>query len=190
MSAESGSEWTLPAGAPFRVAHWLIPPFALLMLAGIEIAAAVGAGSLQPPAWSITAALASVAAAVAVWIAGYLAHHDLTQEAVDRYAVTKAIALLVAGLVLSTGVFGIVPLAWAGHRTADLRRRRSGRAPAVASARLWRRTAVIAAVVGLVCALLTPLALGLASAPLIGAVTIGRIILPFVFGFAFRLGRD
>lgn len=180
----------MPTGAPFRVGHWLVPPFALVALAGFEIAAAVVPGSLRPPAWSIVAALASVAAAAALWIAGYLAYRDFTQRAVDRYEVTKAIALLVAGLALSAGVLGIIPLAWAGHRTADLRRRRFGRAGAMASARIWRRTAVIAAVVGLVCDLLTPLALGLASVPLIGAVTIGRIVFPFVSGYAFRLGRD
>jgi uncharacterized membrane protein YeaQ/YmgE (transglycosylase-associated protein family) len=53
--------------------------------------------------------------------------------------------------------------------------------------RLWLRTAVVAAVVGVICLLLLPLANGLGFVPLIVLVMLGRIVAPFVFGFAIRL---
>jgi hypothetical protein len=54
-------------------------------------------------------------------------------------------------------------------------------------ARLWLRSAVIAAIVGVLCYLISPLAQGLGFAPLIVIVVLGRIVSPIAFGYAFRL---
>lgn len=54
-------------------------------------------------------------------------------------------------------------------------------------ARLWLRTAIIAAIVGVICYLLLPLAAGLQLVPLVILMKIGQIVAPLVCGFAFRL---
>lgn len=182
--------WATPAGAPIRIYEWLVPPLVPIGLAVIEIFAATSARSHGEPAFSIVAVPLLVAAALALWTFGYWAYRDLTSRAVERYAAMGVVSLFVTGALLSFGTLGIgwLPLVWSGRLLAA----RRGLAPvrlvrAGTPRRLWLRTAVIAAIVAASCLLLLPLANGLGLVPLIVLVMLGRIVAPFVFGFAFRL---
>jgi hypothetical protein len=176
--------WDVPAGAPYRVRDWLFPPLILVAFAAIEVFAATSIRSRAEPALSIVAVSLLVVAAVALWISGYLAYRDLTPQAVERYFVTGIGSLIIAGLFLA---IGWILLAWAGRLSASLRFRPLRLLRTVMPARLWLRTAIIAAVVGVLCYLLLPLAVGLQIVPLVILMKVGRIVAPLVFGFAFRL---
>ena len=57
------------------------------------------------------------------------------------------------------------------------------------SIRRWRRVAIFAAIAGVVCLLLEPLAFDLALTPVIVLVMVGRILAPVVFGLALGFRR-
>jgi hypothetical protein len=142
-----------------------------------------------PPmsSFSFIAAVVLVAAAIGLWIYGYRAYRDLTQRAVEGYVAVGVMSLVVTGVVLSFGLLALLPLIWAGYLSGTMPYPLFSRVRARLQGRLWLRTAVIAAVVTVVCVLLQPLAAGLDSLPLIVVVTVGRLVAPFVFGFAFRI---
>jgi hypothetical protein len=187
--AAAKPEWAVAAGAPIRVYEWLVPPLVLVGLAVIEIYAETSAGSRGEPVFSSIAVSLLVVAAMALWIFGYWAYRDLTPQAVERYAVTGVVSLLVAGALLSFGTVGVgwLPLVWSGRLLARKGLRPVRLVRTVMPGRLWLRTAVIAAIVGVICLLLLPLAIALGFVPLIVLVMVGRIVAPFIFGFAFRL---
>jgi hypothetical protein len=187
-------EWAVPTGAPIQVYEWLVPPMVLVGLAVIEIYAPTIAGrrATPTPAFSILAASVLIVAAAELWTFGYRAYRDLTAQAVERYVVTGVSSLFVTGVLLSFGTFGLgwVVLVAAGRLLASRRLRPVRLVRIVMPARLWLRTATIAAIVSVICLFLTPLALGLGFVPLVLLVMVGRNVAPFVFGFASRLQRS
>ncbi|WP_426515780.1 hypothetical protein ACPPVQ_14390 [Diaminobutyricibacter sp. McL0618] len=174
----------VPAGVPYRVRDWLFPPLILVAFAAIEAFGAINIGSRAEPASSVVAVSLLILAAVGLWIFGYLAYRDLTPQAVERYFVTGIVSLIIAGLLLA---IGWLLLLWAGRLSASLRFRPLRLLRTVMPARLWLRTAIIAAIVGVICYLLLPLAAGLQLVPLVILMKIGQIVAPLVCGFAFRL---
>jgi hypothetical protein len=187
--AAAKPEFVVPAGTPVRVSEWLVPPMILVGLAVIEIFAVTNAGSRGVSAFSIVVLSLLFVVAAALWIFGYRAYRDLTEEAVDRYVLAGVGSLFVTGILLSFGTiaFGWIPLVWSGRLLARRGFRPVRLVRSVMPSRLWLRTAVIVAVVGVICLLLMPLAVALGFVPLIVLVMVGRIVAPFVFGFAFRL---
>ncbi|MFF1572604.1 hypothetical protein ACFVWR_07650 [Leifsonia sp. NPDC058292] len=182
-------ELAVPAGAPIRVSEWLTPPLNLVGLAAIQVYAVTSAGSRGISALSIAEASLLSLTAIALWIFGYRAYRDLTAQAVERYVLTWVVSLFVVGALLSfaTSGFGWVALAWSGNLLARRQFRSVKAVRRVMSGRLRLRTVVVAAIVGVACLLLLPVAVGLGFVPLVVLVVAGRIIAPFVFGFAFRL---
>ena len=179
----------MPAGTPIRAYEWIAPPLLLIAYAVIQAIVAMKATSVQAAAFSAFAASLAVAAAVALWISGYLAYRDLELRSTERYLMTGAIALLVMGALLSVARYPLeLPLlVLAGRVFADRMYRPIRALRTAMPARRWFRTAIVAAVVGVLCLLLEPLAVGLGFAPLLVPVMVGRIVGPTVFGFAFRL---
>jgi hypothetical protein len=182
-------KWSVPAGTPIRAYEWIAPPFVLIAYAVIETIVAMNATSTQATAFATFAASLAVAAAVTLWISGYIAYRDLDLRSTERYLTIVATALLVTGALLSVGRFPIelLLLVWAGRLFADRKYRPIRQLRTVMPARRWFRTAIVAAVVGILCLLLEPLAFGLGFAPLLVTVMVGRIVGPTLFGFAFRL---
>jgi hypothetical protein len=185
----SGAEWSVPAGAPIKVYQWLLPPIILVALAVIETYVASTEEPRRVAMFHVVAAVLLFASAIALWILGYRAYRDLTQTAVNRYRAIGVISLLVAAFGLLFGFLAPVPLIVAGYLSALLPWARVTRVRALLPTRGWLRVLVGAAAVAVVCVLLVPLAVGLGSIPLIVIVTAGRILAPFVVGFAFRLWR-
>ena len=187
--AAAKPELTVPAGAPIRVTTWFVPPMVLVGLAVVEIFAVTNGRSHGVSAFSVVGVCLLFVAAVALWIFGYRAYRDLTAEAVDRYLLAGVVSLFVTGTLFSFGTIAIgwILLVWSGRLLARRGLRPVRLVRSVMPSRLWLRTAVIAAVVGVICLLLLPLAVALGSVPLIVLIMVGRVVAPFVFGFAFRL---
>ena len=158
----------------------------LVGLAVIEFYAAKSAGSRGAPTFSIIAICLLVVAAVALWILGNRAYRDPTARTVERYVLTGVVSLFMTGVFLS-GNIAWIPLVWSGRLLAGRGLRPVRLVRTVMPNRLWLRTAVMAAIVGVCCLLLLPLAVGLGLVPLVMFMIAGRIVAPFVFGFAFRL---
>ena len=162
----------------------------LVGLAAIEIFAVTHVGSRRLSVLSIAAVSLLLLAAGALWFFGYRAYRDLTPIAVDRYAFTGIVSLFVIGALLSYGTVvgtGWLLLLWSGQLLAGRRFLPVRLTKTLLPARLWTRTTVIAAIVGVLCVLLMPVAIDLGLVPLVVLVLAGRIVAPFVFGFALRL---
>lgn len=188
MAAEP--EWVVPAGAPIRMYEWLTPPLLALGLGLFLAFIPITRSRDVPPPFSIVAVAVLSAAALALWIFGYLAYRDLTEHAVDHYFMAIAISVFAAGVLLSFGNTGWLLLVAAGHLAAGRKPRPIRLVRTIMPRRRWRRTAVIAAIVAAVCLLLSPLAYGLGFAPLVILVVVGRVVAPVVFGFALRSRVD
>ena len=178
------NDWVVPLSAPIRMYEWLTPPLFLVGLAAIELFAALGARSSGAPVFSVAAVSVSIIAAVALWIFGYRAYRDLTARAVQSYFVVAIASLFTAGVLLN---IGWILLFFAGRLTVERRFRRARLLGVMMPRRLWRRTAIVAAIVGVVCLFLSPLVHGLDLVPLIPVVWAGRVVAPFVLGLAWRL---
>ena len=74
----------MPAGTPIRAYEWIAPPVALIAYAVIQTIVAMNATSVQAAAFSAFAASLAVAAAVALWISGYLAYRYLELRSTER----------------------------------------------------------------------------------------------------------
>lgn len=185
MTAEP--ELVAPAGAPIRVREWVLPPFILVALAVVEAVYAARPGLHSVPALAFGAVALPAATAVALWVFGYLAYRDITPRSVMRLQMMTVVALIVLGTMLAFGTLaiGVLALIGAGKVLTTVRLRPIRLVRALLPARLWYRTAIIAAVVGFVGLLIQPLAFGLDSAPLIVLAVVGRVVAPIVFGFAF-----
>ena len=144
------NEWVVPASAPIRMYEWLTPPLFLIGLAAIEIFAALNAGPSGAPVFSVVTVSALVTAAVAVWIFGYRAYRDLTARAVQSYFVVATASLFTAGVLLSLGTIGWILLFFAGRLTVERRFRRATLLGVMMPRGLWRRTAIVAAIVAAV----------------------------------------
>lgn len=174
-------------GGPVYLRDVLARPMVLLGLAAAEIYAGMDQWILGSVPSSVVAASILVVAAVALLIVGYLAYRDSSPRAVDRYVVTSAISLFACGAVLSFGVVGCIPLFWSGLLAADGRFALVRVVRRTVPDRLRAITVVTASIIGVGCMLLLPLAIGLGSLPFIVLVMAGRILAPFVLGFAVRL---
>jgi hypothetical protein len=184
--APAKPELVVPAGAPLRAFDWLFPPVVLVGLAVIEFYAAMNTGSRGAPVFSIVAISLLVIAAVALWILGYRAYQEPTARTVEQYVLTAVVSLVMTGVFLSA-IIAWIPLVWSGRLLAGRGLRPVRLVRTIMPNRLWLRTAVIAAIIGVCCLLLQPLASGLGMVPLVIFMNAGRILAPFVFGFAFRL---
>ncbi|MGO4534403.1 hypothetical protein [Leifsonia sp. 2MCAF36] len=185
--ATAEPEWVIPAGAPIRISDWLAPPVAVLLGVVLEVFIAVNAWSRGTPVFAMIGAGLLAVAAVVLGIFGYRAYRDLTPRAVEQYSTVIVIGLLVVGAVLSPSYVGILLLASAGRLATAQRWRPLRLLRTLMPRRLWLRTAGVAAIAGVICILLLPLAQGLDLVPLITLSIAGRIVAPLVFGFAFRL---
>lgn len=179
-------ESALFVGAPVRIRQWLVPPVAVLGLAAIEFSTGTIAQAWGLSALSIAVVAILALAAAACVIFGYLAYRDLSPHAVHRYAMTSVLSLFAIGVLLSAGVLGWVVLLWAGRQLGNSTLAGVGPMQSRMPDHLRTRTTVVAAVVGVTCLFLLPLVVGLGSLPLVTLVMVGRIVAPFVFGFAFR----
>ena len=172
--------------APVRVRQWLRGPLMVLGLGAVEISLdAHGTGGWPSgSATAVTTVLLVVAAALLV--VGYLAYRDVSAPSVKRFLVVSSVAMSVCGIVLSYGVTGWIFLAWSGWRLVDCQLGALRRVAQAITQGCWRRIRLAAAVIGIACLLLLPLALGLESFVFVTLVMAGRILAPFVFGFALR----